>query len=133
MGSDIRPNIVLVDDDELFVAAQMRLHRRLGFPWELVGLLRGQELLLVLEDTRPDVIITDVLMPEVEGLELIRLVKQVAPEIPMIAISGGARHLVAAPLEAALQFGACAVLRKPFEIDELAAEIQSALCLREAA
>lgn len=74
-----------------------------------------------------DLIITDIIMPEMDGIEAIMEVQTMSPETPIIAISGGSARLEkAAGLDTAKRLGAVAVLEKPFEIDSLLAAIQVA-------
>lgn len=74
-----------------------------------------------------DLIITDIIMPEMDGIEAIMEVQTMSPETPIIAISGGSARLEkAAGLDTAKRLGAVAVLEKPFEIDSLLAAIQGA-------
>ena len=67
---------------------------------------------------RPDLLITDIFMPEMEGLETIRLARGLRSEMPIIAMSGvyfeGGDYL-----EIAEKFGAVATLRKPFRPSDL--------------
>ena len=71
----------------------------------------------------PDLLITDIFMPEAEGLETIRRVRALQPEVPIIAISGvlsyGHDYL-----HIASQFGAAATLEKPFNAAELLAAVE---------
>ena len=74
-----------------------------------------------------DLIITDIIMPEMDGIEAIMEVQTMSPQTPIIAISGGSARLEkAAGLDTAKRLGAVAVLEKPFEIDSLLAAIQVA-------
>ena len=67
-----------------------------------------------------DVVLTDILMPDFDGLEVIRMVRTTKPGCPIIAVSGGGDHLPApAGLQLASAFGADAVLNKPFTLSEL--------------
>lgn len=65
---------------------------------------------------QPALVITDIVMPDVEGIELIRELRREAPTIPILAISGS-RYPVY--LRAATILGATAKLEKPFEKDKL--------------
>jgi DNA-binding response OmpR family regulator len=62
----------------------------------------------------PDLVITDILMPQKEGIETIREIRSVLPDTPIIAISGGT-DIGADYLKIAQNFGATAVLPKPFD------------------
>jgi len=67
-----------------------------------------------------DVLITDIVMPGVGGLELIRASRKIRPGLGIVAISGGSRDLPAAPaLQASLAMGAGETLFKPFSNKEL--------------
>ena len=75
-----------------------------------------------------DLIITDIIMPEMDGIEAILEIQTMCPQTPIIAISGGSARLEkTAGLDTAKRLGAVAVLEKPFEIDTLADAIDSAL------
>ena len=104
--------IIIIDDEE-------GLRKMLRHSLENLGHViheapdgrRGVELV---KSHSPDLIITDILMPEQEGLETIRLVRRSAPDIPIIAISGGGRTARMDFLEVAQEFGANATVSKPF-------------------
>jgi len=68
-----------------------------------------------LQSKKPfDIVITDIIMPEKEGLETISELRRGYPQLKIIAISGGGRHRPEGYLELARQFGADRVLAKPF-------------------
>jgi DNA-binding response OmpR family regulator len=75
----------------------------------------------------PDLMITDILMPNKEGLELISEVKDKAPSIKIIAYSGGGSADPESYLEFATGMGADRVFSKPMPLSELRSEIQSLL------
>jgi CheY-like chemotaxis protein len=65
-------------------------------------------------------VITDILMPDGDGIEVIRALKKAQPHVRIIAVSGGGRHLEASEcLKLASGLGAHGVLRKPFRREEL--------------
>jgi DNA-binding response OmpR family regulator len=74
---------------------------------------------------RPALVITDILMPEKEGLELIRELSREMPDIAIVAMSGTENSAIY--LRAAGLFGAVAVLSKPFSPDELLCAVEAAL------
>jgi DNA-binding NtrC family response regulator len=71
----------------------------------------------------PDVIITDIIMPGMGGLEAIQEIRRLSPRSKVIAISGGGRTESEDFLETALREGAVATFPKPFDMDKLEATI----------
>jgi len=70
---------------------------------------------LQLQSSKPfDIVITDIIMPEKEGLETISELRRDYPRVKIIAISGGGRYQAESYLELATQIGADRVLVKPF-------------------
>jgi DNA-binding response OmpR family regulator len=72
----------------------------------------------------PGLVITDIVMPDMEGIEMIRELHQEAPEIPILAISGGGPEVY---LRAATGLGATAALAKPFGAAELLSVVERLL------
>ncbi len=81
--------------------------------------------------TRPNLVITDVIMPEADGIEIIRRIRSLDPGARIIAMSGGALIDNDYYLRMAKPLGAMAVLAKPFDIDELVHLVEA--CLRQPA
>ncbi|MCW8916530.1 MAG: response regulator [Magnetovibrio sp.] len=81
--------------------------------------LSANEGLSKLVDHAIDLIITDIIMPERDGLEVIQEVKERYPHIPLIAMSGGLDTMPTDVLNAARAFGAIETLVKPFTQDLL--------------
>lgn len=86
--------------------------------------LRGLEMM---DEHRPDLVITDILMPQKEGIETIREMQQRSPETKIIAISGGGMSHNLMFLDIARAFGASAVLAKPFRPAQLVAAVEQLL------
>jgi CheY-like chemotaxis protein len=75
-----------------------------------------------------DLVVTDILMPEKDGLEFIREVRQGYPTLPIVAISGGGTVMAGEYcLTAAKSFGATATLRKPFSRQQLFVALDAAM------
>ena len=72
-----------------------------------------------------DVVVTDILMPEKDGIELLMELRERAPDLPVIAISGGGRISSLNYLETASAMGAVAVFDKPFNEKLLIEKIES--------
>jgi DNA-binding response OmpR family regulator len=90
----------------------------------------GATALRALEAGTFDVIITDIVMPDMEGLELIRKIRKAHPGMAIIAISGGGHSISESYLELAARFGAERTLQKPFGVDALVAAVQEVLATR---
>jgi YesN/AraC family two-component response regulator len=75
--------------------------------------------MVVLRTEHPDVVITDNIMPEQEGIDTIIQIQRERPGVKIIAISGGGRIRNIDFLEMAQSLGADDVLAKPFEVDDL--------------
>ena len=118
--------ILLVDDDPMIRAT---LPLALGVQGhEAVAAGDGGQALKALRLEAFDLVLTDVLMPDVDGLEVVRAVRQEFPRTPVVAMSGGSPRLPGADaLELASHLGAHAVLAKPFTEQQLREAISQAL------
>jgi signal transduction histidine kinase/DNA-binding response OmpR family regulator len=120
-----RAHVLLADDN-----ADMRdyIRRLLGDRWEVTAVANGREALQAVEARRPDLIITDVMMPILDGFGLLRELRadESAARIPVLMLS--ARAGEESRVEA-LEAGATDYLVKPFAARELLARVE-ALILR---
>jgi|694.fasta_scaffold110084_3 CheY-like chemotaxis protein len=88
----------------------------------------GVEGIKIYYQFRPDLIITDIIMPEKDGIEVIVEVLKDNPELPIIAISGGRRAVTADfNLDSAEMLGVKGILQKPFTHEQLQELIESVL------
>jgi DNA-binding response OmpR family regulator len=124
--------ILLIDDDD---DVRTLLVYELEAAGHDVRVARDGMQGLVMQRAAPaELVITDIFMPEKEGIETIRELKEEFPRTKVIAISGGGR-LLASPGRftmhdlgvVARHLGAAAVLSKPFEIAQLLKSIEAAL------
>jgi CheY-like chemotaxis protein len=76
---------------------------------------------------RFDVVVTDIFMPEEDGIELIQNLRRQRSDLPIVAFSGGGSHHDLSALQVAAAFGAGVVLQKPFSGDELVTAIRRVL------
>lgn len=91
-----------------------------GMGHEVFQAGNGREALKVQEEAGAELMLTDLFMPEMEGLETIRRMRQLYPSLRIMAVSGGSSRGDAGDyLEMAQKFGAVAALRKPFTIKEM--------------
>lgn len=120
-----RGSLLVVEDDEQFREFLREVLGRHGYDVDAAN--DGKEALRLFDECRPDLVVTDLVMPGVDGLELVGELRRSSPTIPIIAISGG---MVTAPqsyLKVALALGANAVLEKPFYAEALLGKVAELL------
>jgi len=116
-------SVLIIDDEEAVRIALKRVLERAGYAVRLAS--SGPEGLQALKAQKADVVITDIVMPKVHGVETIKAIAHEYPHIRIVAISGGGNFgaseykpnaiTTTAYLTAAQSAGAHAVLTKPFE------------------
>jgi two-component system chemotaxis response regulator CheY len=110
-------SILVVDDDPLVGKAVQRM---LDVDGWIVRLARdGRDALEKVAEQAPDLIVTDIVMPNMEGLEVILALRKSNPHLPIIAVSGGGILKDLDYLDFAGKLGARATLTKPFRRDDL--------------
>lgn len=117
--------VLLIDDDELVRATISNCLLSAGY--EVAQAADGKLGLAAFKAGRCDLVIVDILMPEKEGIETIREMRQLDGALPIIAISGGGKAMNVDFLTAAKAFGATATLAKPFSRDVLLERVAEAL------
>ena len=129
MENAVPMRLLVIDDDNLVRAALTDMLQTAGF--EVVTASNGRFGLELLNTTPVDAIITDILMPEQEGLETVREARQRFPDIRILAISGGgAGGGETQLLRFAESFGADQTLPKPFTGSQLVAAVRALLASR---
>lgn len=117
--------ILIIDDEEL---VRLTLRRSLEAEGhDLIEATNGDEGLRVHRQHPFDLVITDIIMPNNEGIETIRELKQEFPQVRIIAISGGGRMDNTDLLRMSQLLGADAVLAKPFGPEELRKKVRQTL------
>lgn len=112
------PRVLVVDDDDQVRKALKILMESTGYAAVTAG--NGREALRTVGEIAVDLVITDLFMPEAEGLETIGQLKKEHPKIKIIAISGGWRDVGAGTVLTMAGFlGADAVFAKPVDNGEL--------------
>lgn len=114
--------ILIIDDVPQIRQMVRRVLEREGF--EILEARHGGEGIKLIRIHMPDVVITDILMPEMEGIETIRKLVTEYPTLPVIAITGAADTPY---LEIALRLGARYGLHKPLDRDQLVKAIRRCL------
>jgi CheY-like chemotaxis protein len=107
--------ILVVDDDDAMRELMSRMLQRAGFT--AVTAVNGRDALERFHERHIDAVVTDMVMPEMDGLELIRALRAARPGLPIIAVSGV--HDWADYLKLATTLGASGGLRKPIRSVEL--------------
>jgi len=113
----------LIVEDETFVQDLLRkvLTKR---GYEVTTASDGREAMEILEETPHDLVLTDVVMPRMEGFELLRWVKAQQPTTKVIVLTGFARRHSISDF---LLYGADDYLSKPFLVPELLAAVERAI------
>ena len=109
--------ILIIDDDEHARTAIRRILEYVGH--SVLEAADGREGLRIYHNAPVELVITDILMPEKDGLETIIALRKEFPEVKIIAITGGGRTGHRDFLYVAERLGAKRTLHKPFDIQEL--------------
>lgn len=117
--------ILLVDDNADVRTGMRRALVRLGH--EVVAAADGREALRALEGDPCELVITDINMPEMDGIELILALSERWPKVPVIAISGGGLLPKELLLASAEVLGVVTTLPKPVGVSDLEAAVNRAL------
>ena len=117
--------VLIIEDDPVLLRTLGQAFQRAGC--RVVGARDGEVGLAHFLERTPDLVVTDILMPRREGVETILAMKAAAPQVKILAISGGGRLGAEEILGLALGLGADAILPKPFRSAELLAAAQRLL------
>ena len=111
-----QPKILVVDDDRILCDTLSDFLDSAGY--NVTKANDGSAAIKSVEEHTPDLIITDILMPEKEGISTIVEIHKTNPEIKIIAMSGGGYFNRMDILKSANALGADATIEKPFDYDE---------------
>jgi DNA-binding NtrC family response regulator len=123
----MKKRILLVDDDINLRLGLRRTLEPMHDQWEPILAANGRDALHLLAHTPCDVVVTDILMPEQDGIEVIWELRRRFPTIKIIAMSGGGQIGRQSVLRLATAFGAHGTLTKPFRTMDLLAAIRGVL------
>jgi len=119
------PGILLVEDDkELREMLKISLIRH---KYSILEAENGKDAIAHFRPAVTDLVVTDLIMPEEDGLKVIMKLRELKPGIKIIAISGGGKAGPGSYLNMAKALGADAIFSKPFSVNELIARIDSLL------
>ncbi len=122
--------IYIVDDDPINLRLIKAILNQHGF-YNLTLLNNGNELLASMEKNKPDILLLDIMMPELSGYDILEIVKQrnVWKHIPVIVITALPLADEMKPLKKSFNLGAMDYISKPFNHVELMLRVKSALKL----
>lgn len=118
-------SVLVIDDDEMVRTMLLRTLARGGY--EATGARDGLEGLALFREAPCDLVITDIFMPNQEGLATIMELRRCFPAIRIVAISGGGARASLDVLPVAEALGACRTMRKPFTPQEVLAVVRDVL------
>lgn len=118
-------NILIAEDDQELLDVLALTLRDAGHT--ITAARDGQEAVGLLKDNEFEILITDIVMPNKEGIETIMDVRRQWPEIKIVAMSGGGFQTAQQYLDIAHKLGAAAILPKPFHRDQILAALDQIL------
>ena len=116
MTEDIPKHILVVDDDDMmrsFVKELLSIHN-----FKITEADNGISGLKEFRENTPDLVITDIIMPEMEGISFIRELRSHNKAIPIIAMTGNIHGRMEEFLDISSKLGADEILRKPIKTKE---------------
>jgi CheY-like chemotaxis protein len=118
---ELPSKVLFVDDERDFVqtVSQRLISRDVG----TYGVYDGKEALELIAEDQPEVMVLDLKMPGLHGVEVLRKTKELAPEIEVIILTG---HGTTKDMDECMRLGAFAYMNKPVNIEELSATIKAA-------
>jgi DNA-binding response OmpR family regulator len=117
---------ILVIDDNASVRKALTLMLE-GSGYRVIGAKDGAEAMAAFQADEPDLVIVDIIMPDKDGLELIREMRRARPATKIMAMTGGGRFSSLDFLRMAKSFGAVETLAKPIDPDDLVLRVQTCL------
>lgn len=124
-GKFAMPKILIIDDDEMIRDMLRQMLESNGY--EVEDASNGTEALKKFKNNGVDLIITDIIMPEKEGIETIIEFRQLYPTVKIIAMSGGGIVGPESYLRIAKTLGADMTFSKPIDKDDLLAHVKAIL------
>ena len=114
--------VLVVDDDPKIV--HVLVHALRAQRYDVLGALTARDGLRLISTSRPDLVLHDLTLPGMSGIELLRSIRSIDPNMRVIVVTGNTDPGVA---REALELGAYAYVDKPFDIDYLMRVVSVAL------
>jgi YesN/AraC family two-component response regulator len=125
----MKARILIVDDEALVLLGWESSLKSAGY--DVRTALNGKEAIEIAHEQKPDIVITDLIMPEMNGVELCRRIKTISPETEVVLISGHPEAIYNYQSDFISAGGREAFLRKPLSMDEMIKAVE--LIMREKA
>ncbi len=116
---------ILVVDDEAGPRESLRMILNLEHDVRMAS--SGKEALSMIEDSKPDLVFLDIRMPEMDGTEVLRRIKEMSPDIEVAMITA---YAAVQSAQRAMRLGALDYITKPFGVAEVEAVVERALARR---
>lgn len=117
--------LLVIEDDPDLLAVMVRVLTRAGYGVDAAA--SGKKGLAAAEASQPSLVLTDIIMSDMDGIEVLLALKKRRPDVPVVAVSGGGRLPGSEFLDLASRLGAAGTLCKPFSSEELLAIVQETL------
>ena len=114
--------ILIVDDNVEYL--EVLYEYLVGCGYDVSQSSNGKDALNKFSDYRPDIVVTDIVMPGTDGIELLLKLREINPEVKIIVMSGGNKGHGKTYLHLAKELGANSILNKPFKLAELLEQIE---------
>jgi CheY-like chemotaxis protein len=115
------PGILIIEDDnDLREMLKVSLHRR---KYNIFEAQNGKDAITHFKPSVTDLVVTDLIMPEEDGLKVIMKLREIKPSIKIIAISGGGKAGPGSYLNLAKALGADVIYSKPFSVNDMIKKI----------
>ena len=127
MSEQDKPHILLIDDEAIALSNLSHVLEREGYA--VTACNDGESGLAAMQSTLFDLVLTDLRMPGIDGMDVLRHIRETTPEVPVIMITG---HATLDSAVEAMKAGAHHYIAKPFRLDEAREVVRSALELSRA-
>lgn len=117
--------ILIIDDDPQILRVLRSILEREGYAVREAA--NGKTAMALLEEAPPDLVVSDMYMPEMDGIEFLIRVQDLYPGLGIVAMSGGGFMAKEELLSDAFHLGAIQVLAKPFTWDDVVGVVRRAL------
>lgn len=125
--AEATPQLLLVDDEERFLTTLRKRLEEKGYP--VMTATSGREALNLIQEKQPDVVVLDIIMPGMNGIETLGEIQKMSRGVEVVVLTG---HGTIDTAIEGMRLGAHDYLLKPTDIDHLVEKIQSAYAVKQA-